>query len=313
MSNGMDAINAVRDDTMKKRNRTLFVFVLPTLIYILLFKVIPFLGNIIAFENYKIRDGVLHSEFIGIQNFVHLFSSKTFWNAFINTITLNSLDLLVSFPFTIILSLMLVEIRQNYRKIMQLCLYLPYFISWAALGGIIIHFLSPSVGFVSTIGTLLGIGNNDLPYLMGDSKSWLLVYILSSIWQSAGWGTIIYVAAISKIDRSLYEAAAIDGTNRFQQALYITLPQLVPLISVMFVLKVSSIVSSGFEQVYALANPMVSEISNVISTYEYKVGLQGMQYGYATALGFFESAISLVLLTLGNVVVKKLSKGEFGV
>jgi len=298
---------------MKKNNKVLYMMLLPVLAYIVVFKFIPLLGNIIAFQDYSFFKGIFSSEWVGLKHFERLFTSKIFYNVVWNTLKLNILNILIVFPFTILLAVMLVEIKERFRKWIQVLLYIPYFISWAALGGIIIHILSPSIGIPAAFGTLFGVSYDNLPFLMGNSTSWIGVFVLSSIWQSAGYGSIVFVAAILNIDKRLYQAAEIDGASKWQQTLHITLPAIKLTIAVMFILKIGSILSLGFEQIYALSNSMVYDVSDVLSTYEYRIGLQGMQYSFATALGICEGIVGFVLVIITNYIVKKMSGGDNGI
>ena len=290
---------------LTSNQKALVLMILPVLIYIVLFKFIPFAGNIIAFEDFKILSGIFNSEWVGLKHFQRLFSSDIFYAAFSNTLRINFLELVVGFPFTILLSIMLVEINRHIRPFLQICLYIPFFISWSALGGMIVQMLSPSVGLPAAIGSLFGFGYSEIPFLLGNEKSWLVVFVLSEIWQSAGWGTIIYVSSILNMNPSVYEAAKLDGASRFYQCIHLTIPLLKPTIIIMFILKIGGLLSTSFEQVYALSNPLVTEVSDVLSTYEYRVGLQGMQFSFATAIGIFERLVGIVLVFVTRHIIKK--------
>lgn len=291
----------------KNRGYIYSLFAIPTILYIITFKFIPFIGNVIAFMDYKLMKGIFRSEWIGLAHFTRMFQSEIFKNAFINTLRLNFLDLLIGFPSTILLSLILVEIKAKLRNVLQTCLYIPYFISWSALGGIIVQMLSPSVGVVAAIGKLFAIDYSNLPILLGNDSSWIVIYVLAGIWQYAGWGTIVYVSAILSIDANLYEQAQIDGASKFQQMYLITLPMIKPIVLLMLILKISGILSTNFEQVYVLSNSMVLDVSDVLSTYEYRVGLQSMQFSYATAVGLLKSTLGLAFVFIARLVVKRIS------
>lgn len=302
---------------MKKRSLRIegwlyATFALPAIIYILLFRFIPFLGNSIAFMDYKLLKGFRDSEFVAFEHFIKLFKSEIFWRTLGNTIRLNLLDLLIGFPFTIFLSLILAQIRSQYRNYLQTILYIPHFISWAALGGIIVQMLSPSIGVVGAVGKLFSVDYSDLPLMLGEEVSWLFVYILASIWQYAGWGTIVYVNAILGIDKLIYNSAQIDGASKAQQLWYITLPLIKPIVLLMLLLKISGILSTSFEQVYALSNPMVLGVSDVLSTYEYRAGLQSMQFSFATAIGLVESIIGIVLVLISRFLISKINREHIG-
>ena len=281
------------------------LFALPVIIYLVLFRFLPFLGNSIAFLDFNILKGFWGSEFVGFSNFERLFKSNIFWNAFGNTIRLNLLDLAIGFPFTIFLSLVLIQLSDRARKSIQTILYIPYFISWAALGGIVVQMLSPSLGIVNAIGKLFSLNYSNLPLIMGNESSWVVVYVLTGIWQYAGWGTIIYVTYMLSINKTIYESASLDGASSFQKIIHITLPITKPIILIMLLLKLSGILSTSFEQIYALSNPMVTGVSDVLSTYEYRAGLQSMQFSYATALGLVESVIALIVVLVSQLLISK--------
>ena len=282
-------------------------FAVPAVLYLVMFRLIPFLGNCIAFMDYKLLKGFTGSEFIGFTHFIRLFSSDIFWEALVNTLRLNLLDLAVGFPFTIFLSLLLTQLRGSIRNHFQTILYIPHFISWAALGGIIVQMLSPSIGIMGAIGMLFSMDHSKIPLLLGEESSWVAVYVLAGIWQYAGWGTIVYVNYVQRIDSCIYENARIDGASKFQQMFYVTLPIIKPMILVMLLLKLSGILSTSFEQVYALSNSMVLSVSDVLSTYEYRTGIQGMQFSYATAIGLVESMIGLVFIIASRFLISKMN------
>lgn len=292
---------------IKKESLIYLLFVLPTILYLIIFKFIPFVGNVIAFMDYKLLKGFFGSDWVGFKHFIRMFESEVFFDAFYNTLRLNLLDICIGFPFTILLSLLLVEIKLKWRNIFQTCLYIPYFISWSALGGIIVQMLSPTVGLVGAIGKLFSINNSDLPILLGQESSWIIIYVLTGIWQYAGWGTIIYVSDIMSINKNLYESAEIDGATKLQQIIHITFPLIKPTILTMFLLKIAGILSTSFEHVYALSNPMVLSVSDVLSTYEYRAGLQSMQFSYATAIGLFESIVGIIFVILARKLINKIS------
>jgi len=214
-----------------------------------------------------------------------------------------------SFPVPIFLAILLNEVRNKfYKKSIQSLLYIPHFISWAVLGGIIIGLLSPSTGFVNyVLKYFLGI---EPIYFMTSKFWWPVMFTLSSIWQSAGWGTILYMAAITGIEQELYEAALVDGASKLRQIWHITLPGIRPTIAIMLILRMGSMMDVGFEQVFVMQNDAVRSVSDVISTYVYRVGLQGIQYSYTTALGLFQSVISLILVVGTNKIIKNI--GENG-
>lgn len=296
-------------------NKHLYLMLLPVIVYYLVFKYYPMYGSIIAFKEFKLAKGIFNSPWVGFKYFEKLMKSKEFIQVFKNTLLISIMNLCFSFPVPIIMSLMINEVKNNkMKRMIQTIIYVPYFITWSVMGGIVNLFLSPTIGLPAKVSNLLGIAPQNTIYIMGNEGLWLLVYIFTEIWKNAGWGTIIYMSAITSINPELYESAKLDGANKLKQIIYITLPQITPLIASMFILKLGKIASVGFEQAYALQNNMVLSIAEVISTYEYKIGLaQNIQYSYSTAIGLFKGAIGLVMLAVGNIVIKRISKGENGV
>lgn len=296
-------------------NKHLYLMLLPVIVYYLVFKYYPMYGSIIAFKEFKLSKGIFNSPWVGFKYFEKLMKSKEFNQVFKNTLLISIMNLCFSFPVPIIMSLMINEVKNNkMKRMIQTIIYVPYFITWSVMGGIVNLFLSPTIGLPAKVSNLLGIAPQNTIYIMGNEGLWLLVYIFTEIWKNAGCGTIIYMSAITSINPDLYESAKLDGANKLKQIIYITLPQITPLIASMFILKLGKIASVGFEQAYALQNNMVLSIAEVISTYEYKIGLaQNIQYSYSTAIGLFKGVIGLVMLAVGNIVIKRISKGENGV
>lgn len=296
-------------------NKHLYLMLLPVIVYYLVFKYYPMYGSIIAFKEFKLSKGIFNSPWVGFKYFEKLMKSKEFIQVFKNTLVISIMNLCFSFPVPIIMSLMINEVKNNkMKRMIQTIIYVPYFITWSVMGGIVNLFLSPTIGLPAKVSNLLGIAPQNTIYIMGNEGLWLLVYIFTEIWKNAGGGTIIYMSAITSINPELYESAKLDGANKLKQIIYITLPQITPLIASMFILKLGKIASVGFEQAYALQNNMVLSIAEVISTYEYKIGLaQNIQYSYSTAIGLFKGVIGLVMLAVGNIVIKRISKGENGV
>ena len=292
-----------------KRDRYLYAFMLPVLAYFFLFKYGPMYWTLIAFKNYRIAEGLAGSPWVGLANFHKLFTSPDFVKILKNTLLLNIYSVIFGFPIPIILAVMLNEVRNiAFKKATQSFLYLPHFISWVVMGGIITQMLSPSSGVINmALHNLLGMTPY---YFMAHDHSWVAVFVLSGIWIEAGWGTIIYLAAITGVDMELYDAAKIDGAGKFKQIWHVTLPGIRSTIAIMLILKMGSMMDVGFEQIYALMNNAVLDVSDVISTYVYRVGIQNIQYSYTTALGLFQSVIALILILSTNKIVKSL--GESG-
>lgn len=269
-------------------------------------------GVLIAFKDYKFRDGILGSKWVGLKHFKEMFRGQSFTTVFKNTIVLSTLKLLVGFPAPIILALLLNELRsQKFKKMVQTISYLPHFLSWVILSGIIIQLLSPSIGPIAHIRKSLGL---EPIFYMADTRWIRHILIISSLWKNVGWGTIVYLAGISNVDPELYEAATVDGAGRFKKAIHITLPALVPIITFIFIMSVGSIIQDDFDQIMNLANnPAVQQVTEVISTYTYKMGLVKMQYSYSTAVGLFKNIIAIALVLTTNMITKKISDSEYGI
>lgn len=287
-----------------KRNWQLYVFfLLPGLLLTLIFKYGPMGGILIAFEDYNVIEGVLGSPWVGLDYFKRFLSSPDFMNYLMNTLKLSVYGLLWGFPIPILLALLLNRIRRvGIRKKIQLLIYAPNFISVIVLCGMVRMFLSP----VGPINSLLGIDTN----WMTMPEAFRTIYIASGIWQTAGWSSIMYTAALSNASKDLEEAAIVDGANILQQIWYVELPAIKDIIVIQFILQAGNIMSIGFEKAYALQTDMNLPASEILSTYVYRIGLLNGDYGYSTAVGLFNSVINVILLLLVNWVVKKLNDGE---
>ncbi|WP_020618617.1 ABC transporter permease [Paenibacillus daejeonensis] len=290
------------------RDKYLYLFLMPGLIFFVLFKYAPLYGEIIAFKDFRIMDGIWGSEWAGLKHFDRLFNDRDFWIILRNTLLLNLYSILFVFPAPIVLALLLNEVRSHwFKRSLQNMLYLPHFISWVVLGGVIISILSPSTGLVNIVlSKVFGI---EPIYFMASPFWWPIVFTLSSIWQTAGWGTILYLAAMGNIDPQLYEAAKIDGASKLRQIFHVTLPGIRGTIAILLILQMGKVMDVGFEQVFNLQNSAVFSVADVISTYVYRMGLLGAQYSYATAVGLFQGIIGLILVLLVNKAIKSMGEG----
>lgn len=300
------AVNRKSLQSQLLRDRWLYIFLVPVVAYYMVFKYAPMGGLVIAFKDYRLGDGIAGSDWVGLAHFRHLFSSRDFFRVLKNTLLLNVYAISAGFPIPIILALLLNEIRTSaLKKGIQLTIYLPHFISWVILGGIAITVLSPSQGFVNRIvDALFGVRI----FFLGESTWWPVVFVATGIWKEAGWGTIIYLAAMSTIDPQLYEAARIDGATRLQRVWHVTLPGIAVTISILLILRLGRMLEIGFEQVFMLQNLAVMDVSDVISTYVYRHGIEGFRYSYTTALGVFQSGIGFVLLLTANSIANRIGR-----
>ena len=291
-----------------KRDRWLYLMLVPVIAYYFIFKYIPMYGVTIAFKDFNMFKGISKSEWVGLDVFKRIFAEPLFLSAVKNTLVLNILTLLINFPLTIILSLMINEITSlKFKKISQSLLYLPHFVSWVVVAGIVTNMFSANGGSINNMLGVIGIGPT--PFLSSE-KWWIFTYVVSNIWKEIGWGTILYLAALTGVDENLYEAAYIDGASKMQRIWYITLPSIKPVIVMMLILSLSRMMNIGLDAPLLLGNSKVAAVSEVISTYVYKIGLQKAQYSMATAVGLFQSVINIIML----LVVDKFSKvmGEDG-
>lgn len=288
--------------------RWYYLFLLPSLAVMIVFHYKPMYGVLIAFKDYRILDGILGSPWVGFTHFRRLFDSPLFYRVLTNTAIISCLRIVFGFPAPIVLALLLNEVRSiTYKRVVQTISYLPHFISWVVLGGIIREVLSPSRGAVNFVISALG---GKPIYFLAEPAWFRTVLISTGVWQGVGWGSIVYLAAISSIDVQQYEAAHIDGATRLQQARHITLPSIMPVVTVLFLLSLSSILNAGFDQVFNLYNPVVMSVGDIIDTYVYRVGLLGFEYSFATAVGLFKNVIGFVLVVAVNAITGRFS--EYG-
>lgn len=289
-----------------QRHWMLYLMILPGIIYYIIFKYIPLLGSVIAFQDYQILNGIAGSPWVGFDNFIQLFNYQDFHEVLRNTAIIALYQLIFQFPAPIILALLFNEVRLMIAKrTIQSLFYLPHFLSWVIVGGIVFELLS-SQGIVNAIRELLGYE----PILFMQEKEYFrTIVVLSGIWKEVGWGTIIYLAAITAINPSLYEAAVIDGASRFKQTIYITLPLLFPTILILFLLNIGNFLELGFDQIFNLLTPMTYSVGDIIETYVYRAGVLQGQYSLTTAIGLFQSVIGFALLWIFNRLAKKTGQG----
>ena len=288
-----------------KSSRALYLLLLPSFIIFLLFTYYPMYGVIIAFKDFSPAQGILGSPWVGFKNFIQYFNSYQFWPTIRNTIVISLYTIVITFPLPVFLALMCNQIRaRRFKKFFQVSTYLPHFISTVVMCGMIILFLSPSTGIIAKLAGLFGF---TLPNLMGSASAFPSIYVWTEAWQHVGWDSILYIATLSAIDPTLYEAATMDGASKWKRMIHIDVPALLPTATIMFILRMGSVMSVGFEKIYLLQNTLNSSTSEIISTYVYKMGLVSNQYSLSSAIGLFNNVINLVLLLLVNYTSKKLS------
>lgn len=295
-----------------KRYWTLYFMLLLPIGYFILFKYTPMSYIQIAFKKYSIVETVWDMKWAanhGFEFFIKAFSNRDFLYALRNTLVLNLLDLIIGFPAPIILALLLNELTfKRFKRLTQTIVYMPHFLSWIIISGLALQLFAPNNGLINIL--IKRMGFNSIPFL-NDPIYWIGTYIFLGIWQSVGWNTIIYLAAITGINPELYEAASVDGANRFKKMFHITLPGLRPTIVVLLIMSLGRILGSEFDRPFALSNNLVKSTSNVISTFVYTNGIRGLQFSLTTAVGLFQSVICVIFLLIANSIARK--SGERGV
>lgn len=288
------------------KNRELYILVIPVVIYFILFHYKPMFGLAIAFEsNFNPRRGVMASGFVGFQHFITFFTGPFFLSRMWNTLRISLSMLVFGFPSPIIFALLLNELRGKiFTRTVQTVTYMPHFISMVVLCSMVREFTN-SGGFINQIAMVFGY---DGLSMLNKGNLFLPIYVLSGIWQSIGWDSIVYLAALMGIDMQLYEAAKIDGAGRWKQTLHVTLPGILPTIITMFIMRCGQIMSVGYEKIILLYNESIYEQSDVISTYVYRIGLVQRQYSYSTAVGLFNSVINFILVILANTISRRLTQ-----
>ena len=292
-----------------KRDWLLYLLLLPGVIYFLLFKYLPIFGIIIAFKNYKPFfgiSGIFTSEWFGLFWFKRFMSSYYFWRLMRNTFLLSFYSLIWSFPSAILLALLINELQnRHFKKLVQTISYLPHFLSIVIIVGIVRNILSTDGGLINTI--IVSLGGTPI-YFLGSPQYFRTIYVVSGVWESLGWNTIIYLAAIAGVDGSLYEAAELDGAGVFRKMWHVTLPGILPVISLQLILSVGNLLNVGTEKVLLLYNDAILETADVIGTYVYREGLQNQSYSYSTAVGLFTSLLAMIMVLGSNAICKRLGQ-----
>ncbi|MBF0721544.1 sugar ABC transporter permease [Sanguibacter inulinus] len=275
--------------------------VLP-LLFFLVFRYLPMLGNVIAFRRFRPGGSIFGDEWVGLRYIQMFLEDPTFWKVFGNTLTLGALSLLICFPLPIILALLLNEVRSRYfKRFVQTVSYLPHFLSIVIVAGMLMQILS----LEGTVNQILGFFGGDAISFLQQPEWFRTIYVSSEVWQTVGWGTILYLAALTTVDASLYEAARIDGANRWSQTWHVTLPGIRPTMVTLLILNIGAFMAVGFEKILLIYNPMTYPTADVISTYLYRVGLVSNNFSYAAAIGLFEAIIGLTLILSANAISRR--------
>lgn len=289
------------------RNKSVYLLAIPVVLYFLIWNYIPMGGILLAFEDYSARGGIFFSEWIGLKNFIDFFKSYYLWRLIRNTLVLSIYSMIINFPAPIILALLLNEVENQYfKKVVQTISYMPYFVSTVVICGIITDFFAYD-GALTDILFKLGIINEKRD-MLSVKEAFPHIFVFSGTWQGIGYGSIIYLAALSGVDQELYEAAKIDGAGRWKQTIHITIPGIAPTIIIMLILQIGSLLSVAMEKVLLLYRPLTYETADVISTFVYRRGLIEGDFGYSTSVGLFNSVVNMLLLFISNAISRKYSE-----
>lgn len=282
------------------------LMVLPALILIIIFSYIPMYGVLMAFQDYSIFKGFMASPWVGLKHFDMFFGSPEFLEVMRNTVVISLLKFFIGFPAPILLALMLNEVKNMmFKRVVQTVSYLPHFMSWVIVAGLVMSMLSTDNGSINILMEKMNVIDEPINFLSLPELFWSIL-VSTGVWKEIGFGSIVYLAAIAGIDPSMYEAASMDGASRFKQIFLITLPSIMPVVIIFMILAIGNLLNAGFEDILLLAvNPVLRDVSDVIDTYVYRVGIQNSRYSYATAVGLFKAVISVGLLTMANYIARR--------
>lgn len=292
----------------KKTYRLFYLMMLPGLLYFAIFRYLPMFGLVIAFKDYDVFKGIWASQWVGLENFKKLFHSADFWNVLSNTLKISFTKILIGFPIPIILAILLNEMKNmKFKNAVQTLLYLPHFLSWVVIGGIMLNLFSPVFGLAGGFFRAMGM---EPVNILAQKSTIFGVVIASDVWKECGWSTIIFLAALSQVDASLYEAAKMDGANRLKQMLYITLPAISGVVILLLILRIGKIMNAGFEQILVLQNAVTRDAIDIFDTYVYREGLQRGEYSFSSTVDMFKSVVAFILVAGADKLSKKF--GEEG-
>ncbi len=286
------------------KHKFFYLILIPAIVLLIIFAYRPMYGIVIAFKNFSPRKGIMGSPWVGLENFERIFDLDMFWQAFKNTIVINLLKLIFGFPLSILLAIMINAVKNKiFKNTVQTLVYLPHFVSWVVVAGIIFALFDERSG--SLYKLLSGVVNLNI---FGDGKQFVTMLVVSDIWKEVGWGAIIYLAALSGVSEDLYEASELDGANKIQQLFNVTIPQILPTISIMLILRVGGLIGGGFDQIYNLYNSTVYEYADVLDTFIYRYGIGDGEFEVGTAVGLFSNVINIALLLGANKIVEIINK-----
>ena len=286
------------------KHKFFYLILIPAIVLLIIFAYRPMYGIVIAFKNFSPRKGIMGSPWVGLENFERIFDLDMFWQAFKNTIVINLLKLIFGFPLSILLAIMINAVKNKiFKNTVQTLVYLPHFVSWVVVAGIIFALFDERSG--SLYKLLSGVVDLNI---FGDGKQFVTMLVVSDIWKEVGWGAIIYLAALSGVSEDLYEASELDGANKIQQLLNVTIPQILPTISIMLILRVGGLIGGGFDQIYNLYNSTVYEYADVLDTFIYRYGIGDGEFEVGTAVGLFSNVINIALLLGANKIVEIINK-----
>ncbi len=285
-----------------RRNKSIYLLLIPIIAFYIIFRYFPMGGATIAFQDYIPAKGIVESQWVGFQHFADFFTSRKFGEVLKNTLVISISSIVFCFPAPILLALLMNELRNKiFTRTVQTVTYLPHFISLVVICGLIKEFTA-NTGFINSIVAFFG---GTPSTMLNNPKLFVPIYVISEIWQTAGWGSIIYLAALTGVDQQLYEAAMVDGAGRWKQTLHVTLPCIMPTVVIMLILKIGNVLNVGYEKIILLYNPLTYQSADVISTYVYREGLINQDYSYSTAVGLFNSVVNFALLISANYISKK--------
>lgn len=285
------------------KHRYFYLMLLPGIIYAILFHYIPMGGLIIAFQDFKVFLGISGSKYVGFANFERLFRTNKFINVLSNTFIISGYKILFGFPVPIILAILINEVRQrSFQRIVQTVVYLPHFISWVIMSGIVMNLLAPGDGLINLIRMAMGMKPI---FFLAESAYFRAILVITDIWKEMGWGAIIYLAALAGVPQEIHEAALIDGSNRLQRIFYISIPCILPTITVMFLLRLGGVLNAGFDQVFSLYNSAVYDVGDIIDTYVYRIGIVDRKFGFSTAVGLFKSIVACAFVLSFNYLANR--------